>query len=176
MSAVRPNVVIEGNELLQMAADRVDVGKVGEIERLILDGLIERFNHGIGESNVLLSDDLFNGYFGQLGVLGPRVGEHEGLCGTLALVDVPTVSLPNRLKLNLRRAREGDRPRGDLPRKVIHHEIDIHQDMIEGTKERHIGMPDLVGSRGSDALGVILPTGSAPDRRETEKPQVLVEG
>ena len=40
MSTVGPNVVVDGNEVLHMAADRVDVGKVGEIERLILDGLV----------------------------------------------------------------------------------------------------------------------------------------
>ena len=40
MSTVRPHIVVDGNELLHMAADRVDVGKVGEIERLILDGLV----------------------------------------------------------------------------------------------------------------------------------------
>ena len=104
---VGPDVVVDGNEGFETTSDRIDVGKVREIERLILDGLVERFNHGIGESNVLLSDDLFNGYFGQLGVLGPRVGEHEGLCGTLFLVDVPTVSRPNRLKLNLCRPCKG---------------------------------------------------------------------
>ncbi len=40
MSTVGPNVVIDGNELFQVASNRVDIGKVCEIERPILDGLI----------------------------------------------------------------------------------------------------------------------------------------
>ena len=104
---VRPNVVIDGNELFQVAADRIDVGKVREIQRLILDGLVGCLCHGIREPDILLSEDVFDWYVGEPSVLRSRVGEHEGLCGTLVLVDVPTVSRPNRLKLNLCRPCKG---------------------------------------------------------------------
>jgi hypothetical protein len=44
MGAVRAEIVVDGNELLQMASDCINIRQVGKIQGLILHDLVDRLH------------------------------------------------------------------------------------------------------------------------------------
>ena len=139
----------------------LEIGRIEGKEVTVFHLFVQGFGHAVGEENVLLSNEPAEGITDLLGgqgsVFRPAVGDNLEWEGRLERA-VFYESRFDHFGTNIGGESQTGAPSENEAGKIVYDEIDVDLDVVAGSEDRHIGVPDFDWLGGAKARVVVIAT------------------